>query len=76
MTPALRVGGRGWRDGSAVKSTGYLCRGPRFDSQLTHPLVPEPGDQCPLAYSGTAYVHVVYLHAEERERFFCISLGD
>jgi hypothetical protein len=27
---------RGLREGSAVKSTGYLFRGPRFDSQDPH----------------------------------------
>jgi hypothetical protein len=27
---------RGWRDGSAVKSTGCLSRGPEFNSQYPH----------------------------------------
>ena len=27
---------RGWRDGSAVKNTGFSCRGPRFGSHHPH----------------------------------------
>ena len=41
---------RGWRDGSVVKSTGYSCRGPGFDSQQPHgssqfPIIPIPRHQ-------------------------------
>lgn len=50
----------GWRDGSAVKGTYYICRGPEFTSQQpfpdSQPLVsPAPGDPAlSLASVGTA----------------------
>jgi hypothetical protein len=43
---------RGWRDGSAVKSTGCPSKGPRFNSQNPYDssqmsLTPVPGDPTP-----------------------------
>jgi len=45
-----KVAERGWRDGSAVKSTDCSSRGPEFNSQQPHgssKTIPN-GIQCPL----------------------------
>jgi hypothetical protein len=38
-----------WRDGSGVKGTGYLSRGPWFKSHI-HMVAPDPGD--PMSFSS------------------------
>ena len=36
ITEEVKIPGRGWRDGSEVKSTDYSSRGPGFNSQQQH----------------------------------------